>query len=95
MSVKGIWVATVQYRLDEDFKPYDLTTWHHNGELGDIFLTAIGPKANRYWTKGQWCTSLLSDKLHEPTGSSYSTSRAWRQRADGTDAAQISLSGHA
>jgi hypothetical protein len=45
MSVKGIWVATVQYRLDEDFKPYDLTTWHHHAELGDIAVIALPKRA--------------------------------------------------
>jgi hypothetical protein len=39
--VKGISVATVQYRLDEDFKPYDLRTWYHNAEPGDMAVIAL------------------------------------------------------
>jgi hypothetical protein len=35
----------VQYRLDEDFKPYDLTAWHHSTEPGDMAVIALPNRA--------------------------------------------------
>jgi hypothetical protein len=38
-------MATVQYRLDEDFKPYDLTAWYHSTEPGDIAVITLPNRA--------------------------------------------------
>lgn len=31
----------VEYRLDVDFKPYDLTTWYDNTEPGDMAVITL------------------------------------------------------
>jgi hypothetical protein len=38
-------METVQYRLDEDFKPYDLTAWYHSTEPGDMAVIALPNRA--------------------------------------------------
>lgn len=34
-------MATVQYRLDDDFKPYDVTAWFRSTEPGDIAVITL------------------------------------------------------
>ena len=34
-----------EYRLDEDFKPYDLTTWYQSAEPGDMAVVALPQRA--------------------------------------------------
>ena len=38
-------MVTVQYRLDEDFKPFDLKTWYHNAEPGDMAVITLPKRA--------------------------------------------------
>jgi hypothetical protein len=38
-------METVQYRLDEDFKPSDLTAWYHSTEPGDMAVIALPNRA--------------------------------------------------
>jgi hypothetical protein len=38
-------MAIVQYRLDEDFKPDDLTTWYHRTEPGNMAVITLPNRA--------------------------------------------------
>lgn len=38
-------METVQYRLDEDFKPYDVTSWYHQAKPGDIAVITLPNRA--------------------------------------------------
>ena len=38
-------MVTVQYRLDDDFKPHDLKAWYRSTEPGDMAVIALPNRA--------------------------------------------------